>query len=113
MTNDLAIVALNYFLLGTSIWVLSYIFFRLVLGKPKKTIDIKPLLSAYITTKKQVIFYTFCLVVIGAFYTQVGLVSRFVETGSLNVSTTGLSYFVFLPFALGGLIILMFLIYFH
>jgi oligosaccharide repeat unit polymerase len=111
LTNELALQALNYFLLGTSIWVYTYIFFRLVLGTPKNKVDVKPLLANFLVNKKTAIISLYAIVVIATFYISVGFSARYAETGNLNVATTGVSYLLFLPFALGGIIILMFLIY--
>jgi len=110
-TNELALVALNYFLLGTACWTSSYMLVRVAMGKPKEMRDSQPILSSFITKKRTLIFSIYGFIQLVTYFFLVRVSIMFQEQGGYNVDATGLSYFLYLPFALGGVIILLFLLY--
>jgi hypothetical protein len=109
-TDELGLTALNYFLLGTACWTGAYMLMRLYLGKPKKHIDEKPFLDSFINRKRTLILSIYSFILLVSYFFILNVTSSFKE-GEYNVDATGLSYFLYLPFALGGVIILMFLVY--
>lgn len=110
LNEDLALKALNYFLLGTVVFIAAYILTKALIGPPKQKLDIKPMLGQFMLQKRSIIVGLFALINIAVFYSRVFLVTRYNEDASFNTST-GVSYLLFLPFAIGGIIILMFLIW--
>lgn len=110
LNEDLALRALNYFLLGTVIFAGGYIITKAIIGAPKQKLDIKPMMGQFMLQKRSIIIGLFALINVAVFYSRVFLVVRYHEDSSFNTST-GVSYLLFLPFAIGGIIILMFLIW--
>ena len=110
LNNELALRALNYFLLGTAVWVISYILWRWIIGPPAEKLDVKDMLGQFMLKKRTTIVTLFAIIIVAVFYSGLFLQARSIEDGFYNTAT-GVSYLLFLPFAVGGIIILMYLIF--
>jgi hypothetical protein len=111
LTNDLALLALNYFLMGTAIFMFSYILFNAMMGSISRTkTDQETMLKSYVLRKRTFVITLFILFTIINFYSRIVLFSITIDVGITDMSS-GVSYFIFLPFALGGLILIMYMIY--
>ena len=108
MSNELGLVALNVFLMGTAVFVLSYILWSSVIPRPTFTIDHKGLFKRYVLTRRTVILILFSIFFIISFYTKV-LLGSLLSTGS--TLSTNISYLYYLPFAIGGVILLLFMVF--
>lgn len=108
LDNELALRALNLYFLGTALFVLGYIVTKTLIGKPQVDKDVKQMLGQYMLQKRTLLLGIFLAVNIAIFFSQSFLVARALADGYYN-SATGVSYFLFLPFALGGIVILIFI----
>jgi hypothetical protein len=102
MTNDKAMVAMGYFALGTLILFFAYRFFNNRLFYPQKYVDSPSQFNDFIQSKKGFILGLFI------FFNIVFTIFKGLMSGPLAL---GQSYFLLFPMALGGLILLAFLVY--
>jgi hypothetical protein len=102
MTTEKAMVALGYFALGTLILYLSYVFHNRKVRYPTHYIDNPDLFSQFIQSNKTLILSLF--VIFNLLYT----VLLGFRSGPV---TLGQSYILLFPMALGGLVLLAFLVY--
>ena len=110
LNDALALEALNYFFLGNALFSLSYIGFKAMM-RPVKPAPIQgELFKSFIKAKQIPIIVLFLVFLLLSFYSNIALNNLVYGQGQSNVSM-GVSYFLYLPFALGGLILLMFLVY--
>jgi len=104
MNGELAIEALNYFFLGTCVFVLSYIVARS--RRPEvQQIDDSQTLSEFLK-KKQV-----WIIVLYVIFLILNTLANRVLSGADSGYAFGLSYFFLFKLAIGGLIILFFMLF--
>ena len=103
LNDEKAVTALNLFLLGTTLFVLSYLFFKSTIPKPEvKDKDSDEHFHAFLEQKSKFILVLFIFfIVLNSF------MSGFVS----GAASFGNSYFLQFQFAIGGLILLMFLVF--
>lgn len=106
MNIDCANQALNLFFLGTSLFTLSYILFATIIKSKAKIIDNDALFTKFFTTKKLVVLRLFVIFLVVNSFTGVGM--QYARGAGASIAS-GMSYFLFFQFAIGGLILLMYL----
>lgn len=106
MNIDYANQALNLFFLGTVLFILSYIFFATIIKSKAKIIDNQALFTKFFTTKKLIILRLFVIFLVVNSFTGVGM--QYAAGAGASIAS-GMSYFLFFQFAVGGLILLMYL----
>ena len=104
LNDELAIIALNYFFFGTGTFILGYYFFSR--NTEEKTIiyDSPELYSKFVQQNKQKVIYFF-LIVLGVNAITQGVIR------SASQLAYGLSYFYLFQLAIGGMILLMYLVF--
>ncbi len=102
VTDEKALLALGYFALGTLIFVLSYKYYNSKLPIKKEYRDTPDLFNQFIQQKKGFILGLFI------FFNLLMTAMRGMMSGP---AALGNSYFLLFPMALGGLILLAFLVY--
>lgn len=108
LNHQLGLEALNLFMLGTALFCLSYAVFRIFSRPAKARQENQKMLLNFVRSKQQfiLVLFVFFLIVNTLFQ---GIISNFTAAGG-SISM-GVSYFFYFGFALGGLILLMFLAY--
>ena len=105
LTDDLAIEALGYFFMGTAVLSISYLLLNL--HKPKyKLIDDNKILGEFLKSKQKLIIwlYIFFLIVNG--YSN-----RVMSSVHYSQQSVGVGYFFLFKLAIGGLILLFFMLF--
>ncbi len=105
LTDDLAIEALGYFFMGTAVLSISYLLLNL--HKPKyKLIDDNKILREFLKSKQKLIIwlYIFFLIVNG--YSN-----RVMGSVHYSQQSVGVGYFFLFKLAIGGLILLFFMLF--
>ncbi|MFT3738848.1 MAG: hypothetical protein QM786_08820 [Breznakibacter sp.] len=102
MNNEKAMIVLGYFALGTLMLILAYRFFNRRIDYPYIRVDNPVVFNNFIKTKKGFILGLF------VFFNIVFTIFKGMIGGTLAL---GQSYFLLFPMALGGLILLAFLVY--
>lgn len=109
LTNELGLVALNYFFLGTAVMCISYIVFSMTRKEPKFFKDNDSLLRAFLKQNQVPIIIVFLAISSISFYAKLAFVNSFMASGG-GISMGG-SYYIMLGFGIGGVITLMYLIF--
>jgi len=102
MTTEKAMVALGFLALGTVLLFFSYQYFNSRLPYPPKYVDNQSLFDQFIQSQKGFILGLFI------FFNIVFTIFKGLMSGPMAL---GQSYFLLFPMALGGLILLAFLVY--
>lgn len=108
MTDELGLRALNFFLEGTAVFTISYIIFKWMIKPPRQTFDNPEIFKRFIFSKKTLIISLFVIFTVATFYSRLSVYSLLGQGVSIS---TNISYLYYLPFALSGIILLMFLLY--
>ena len=101
MTEEKALLALNLFLLGTILFFIAYRILRPV-SQPEYFVDTSDTLKQFLLQKEKFIIFLF------AFFLVFSTISSSLISGSLAL---GNSYFYLFKLAIGGLILLFYLLY--
>ncbi|SDL60299.1 oligosaccharide repeat unit polymerase [Catalinimonas alkaloidigena] len=101
MTDELALEALNLFLLGTAVMMASYAFFRKQL-RPLRAVDSEELFKGFIKKKKNLIIGLFVFFLVA---------NSFARGAIRGAIAYGNSYALLFGMAIGGIILLMYLVF--
>lgn len=105
LNDELGLEALNYFFMGTAVFVFAYFFFTRSMETKRITYDNMELFSEFLELIKKRIIYLFVIILIISFFAQ----------GVLNSANGqiayGMSYFYLFQLAIGGAILLMYLVF--
>ena len=105
LTDELAEEALGYFFMGTAIFAISYIILNL--RKPRyKPIDNNKIFSDFLKSKQKIIIYLYIFFLIVNGYTN-----RVLDQTHYWEQATGMGYFFLFKLAIGGLILLFFMLF--
>ncbi len=104
LTNELGEVALNYFFFGTGTFILAYLFFSGNVEERRVVYDSMELFRKFLGQYRRYIIYLFILVLI------VTTAANSVISGVTAIAY-GMSYFYLFQLAIGGMILLMYLVF--
>ncbi|NPA36353.1 MAG: hypothetical protein GXO47_05840 [Chlorobi bacterium] len=102
MTDEKAMTALSYFFIGTVVLFFAYKYYNSKLKYPPSPIDNQKLFTDFIKTRKTFIVFLFVI------FSIINTIFKGMLGGVLSM---GQSYFLLFPMALGGLILLFYILY--
>lgn len=108
LTNELGLVALNYFFIGTTVFSISYFIFSMFRKPPAVFNDTVVPFKKYLSIKQYQIVFLFSVVASISYYAKQFFFRSYIHGGG-GIALGG-SYYVMIGFALGGFITLMFLL---
>lgn len=108
LTDELGLVALNYFFIGTAVLTISYFIISLTRKPPKQFLDTEIPLNKFLQQYQYQILIMFSIVASISYYAKVFFFRSYIQGGG-GIAFGG-SYYVMIGFALGGFITLMFLL---
>jgi hypothetical protein len=109
LTNELGLVALNYFFLGTAVMCGSYFLFSMTRKEPTVFKDNNTLLNVFLKQNQVPIIIIFLIISSVSFYAKLAFVNSFMASGG-GIALGG-SYYVMIGFGIGGVITLMYLVF--
>jgi len=109
LTDELGLLALNYFFQGTAAIIIAYFIFSLNRNPPSSFKDDQSILSKFLKINQFPIVGLFVIISIVSFYARMAFVSNFMANGG-GISMGG-SYYIMIAFGLGGVISLMFMVF--
>ena len=109
LTNELGLVALNYFFLGTAAMTVFYFIFSMTRKEPNVFKDNSGMLNVFLRQNQVPIVAIFLIISSVSFYAKLAFVNSFMASGG-GISLGG-SYYVMIGFGIGGVITLMYLLF--
>jgi hypothetical protein len=109
LTDELGLRALNYFFYGTLYITLAYFTFSMFRKPPEKFKDSDTTLSLFLKKYQLYIVIMFGVLASISFYARLAFANSFISGGG-SIALGG-SYYIMLSFGLGGVIVLMYLVF--
>lgn len=109
LTNELGLVALNYFFIGTMVFCIAYFLFSMTRKPPTQFRDSDYVLGIFLKKYQYYIVGLFIFIGSVSFYARKFFFTSFLQGGG-GIALGG-SYYVMIGFGLGGVITLMFLVF--
>lgn len=109
MTDEIALVALNYFFLGTAVLSVAYFTFSMFRKAPERFKDDAQSLKSFLSKFQVTILIGFALIGSVSFYAKLAFVNSYLAGGG-GIALGG-SYYVMIGFGLGGVISLMYIVF--